>query len=128
MRYFRHLNAVGLLVAACGLVAVPARANMIIVPTFDSSITSDSAAAGIISTINQAIGMFEANIVTGITVNITFKESGGLGNSSTFFGTITYNQYLAALQSHSSHDATDNSALATLPAVPKQSSEWLHFR
>ena len=63
--------------------------------------------------------MFESQITTPITVNITFQEMGsGLGSSSTFFGTITYNQYLAALQAHSSSDAVDTSALATLPAGP----------
>ena len=36
----------------------------------------------------------------------------------TFFGGITYNQYLAALQAHSSGDAVDTSALASLPAGP----------
>jgi len=103
-----------------GLVAlVPAHASLIINPTFDSSITSDPNAAAVISTIDQAINMFESQITTGITVNITFQEMGsGLGSSSTFFGTITYSQYLAALQSHSSGDAVDTSALATLPAGP----------
>jgi hypothetical protein len=103
-----------------GLVAlVPAHASLIINPTFDSSITSDPNAAAVISTIDQAINMFESQITTGITVNITFQEMGsGLGSSSTFFGTITYSQYLAALQAHSSGDAVDTSALATLPAGP----------
>jgi hypothetical protein len=52
-------------------------------------------------------------------VNIDFTEmSGGLGQSSTFFGTVSYNQYLAALKAHSSGDATDTTALASLPAGP----------
>ncbi len=99
--------------------AGPARANLVITPTFDSSITSDPNAALIEATINQAIQFYETNITTPITVNITYAEmSGGLGESSTFFGTISYSQYLAALQSHSSGDATDTSALASLPAGP----------
>ena len=44
--------------------------------------------------------------------------STGLGQSSTFVGNITYSQYLAALQSHSSGNATDTSALASLRAGP----------
>jgi len=104
----------------CGLTAlVPAHAGIIINPTFDSSITSDPNSAGIINTIDQVINMFESQITTGISVNITFQGMGsGLGSSSTFFGTITYSQYLAALQAHSSGDAVDTSALATLPAGP----------
>lgn len=100
-------------------ILTPAKANIVFTPTFDSSITSDPNAAGIIGTINQAIGFYEANITTPITVNITFQEMGsGLGQSSTFFGTIGYSQYLSALQAHSSGDAADIAALATLPAGP----------
>jgi hypothetical protein len=92
---------------------------MVIVPTFDSSITGDPNAAFIQATINQAINFYQTNISTPVTVNITFQEMGsGLGQSSTFFSTITYNQYLAALQAHSSGDAVDTSALASLPAGP----------
>jgi hypothetical protein len=103
-----------------GLVAlVPAQAGLIINPTFDSTITSDPDAAAIETTINQAINMFESQITTGITVNITFQEMGsGLGQSSTFFGIVSYSQYLAALQAHSSGDAVDTSALASLPPGP----------
>jgi hypothetical protein len=110
----------GIALAICsGLTVTSAHAGLIINPTFDSSITSDANAAGIISTINQAILMFQTQITTPITVNITFAEMGsGLGQSSTFFGTVSYNQYLAALQAHSSGDAVDTSALATLPAGP----------
>lgn len=92
---------------------------MVIVPTFDASITGDPNAAFIQATINQAINFYQTNISTPVTVNITFQEMGsGLGQSSTFFGAITYSQYLAALQAHSSGDAVDTSALASLPAGP----------
>lgn len=100
-------------------ILTPAKANIVFNPTFDSSITGDPNGAAIIGTINQAIGFYEANITTPITVNITFQEMGsGLGQSSTFFGTISYSQYLSALQAHSSGDAADLAALATLPAGP----------
>ena len=108
-----------LTLAASTLVAfvAPAKANIAIVPTFDSSITSDSNAAGIEATINQAINFYEGIIITPITVNITFQEmNSGLGQSSTFFGTVSYSDYLAALQANSSGDAVDTSALASLPA------------
>jgi hypothetical protein len=110
----------GLFVVA-GLISIApsAKANITFNVTFDSTITGDPNAALIEATINQAIAFYEANITTPITVNLTYAEmSGGLGESSTFFGTITYNEYLAALQAHSSGDATDVSALASLPAGP----------
>jgi hypothetical protein len=96
--------------------APAAHANIIIVPTYDNTITSDPNAALIEATINQALAFYEANITNPITVHITYEEmSMGLGQSTTFFGQVSYSQYLAALQSHSSGDAVDNSALATLP-------------
>jgi hypothetical protein len=99
--------------------AIPAQANISFNATFDSTITSDPNAAAIEATINQAIAFYEANITNNTTVNITFGEmTSGLGQSSTFFGTITYAQYLSALQSHSSGDAVDTAALASLPAGP----------
>jgi hypothetical protein len=107
------------LFAAVTFTLTPVAQAIVIVPTFDSSITSDPNAVFIEATINQAINFYQANITTPITVAITYKEMvSGLGQSSTFFGTITYNQYLAALQSHSSGDAVDTSALATLPSGP----------
>lgn len=107
-------------VLVCGLTAlVPAQAGLTITPTFDSTIASDPDAADIEATINQAIGMFELDITNSISVNIDFQEMGsGLGQSSTFFGTISYSSYLSALQANSSGDATDTSALASLPAGP----------
>jgi hypothetical protein len=115
----RLLNlGVGLFVAVA-VFAPLAEGSFIINPTFGSTITGDPNSALIEATINQAISFYEANITNNITVNITFAEMGtGLGESSTFFGTITYSQYLAALQSHSSGDAVDISALASLPAGP----------
>ena len=100
--------------------AAPVRASsIVIVPTFSSNITSDPNAVAIESAINQTITFYESNITTPITVDITYAEmSTGLGESNTFFGSITYSQYLAALQSHSSGDAVDTAALASLPAGP----------
>jgi hypothetical protein len=99
--------------------AVPARANIVFVANFDSSINTDPNGANIKAAINQAIASYEAMITTPITVNITFQEMGtGLGQSLTFINTVTYNQYLAALQSHSSGDFVDTSALASLPSGP----------
>jgi len=110
----------GLLTAAFGVAlalgtAAPAKA-ITIYATFDTTISSDPNHAAIEATIDQAIAMYEAAITTNISVNITYAEmTSGLGQSSTYYGTITYSQYLAALQSHSSGDAVDVAALASLP-------------
>jgi hypothetical protein len=96
----------------------PAYADLIITPTFDSTITSDPNAATIENTINQAIQVYQTRFGDNITVAIKFQEtSSGLGSSSTFFGTITYSQYLTALTSHAT-TTNDAIALAHLPAGP----------
>ena len=126
MRKSKNLNGlartvVGLGLTSAGLLtfATPSQAGLIVNVTFDSTITSDPNAILIENAINQAIGFYEAQITTPITVAVKFSEIGsGLGQSSTFFSTITYNQYLAALLLHSSADAVDTSALASLPAGP----------
>ena len=103
---------------AYGVLAAPAKANITFNATFGSSITTDAHAADIIATINQAINFYEANITNPITVNITFNEMAtGLGQSSTFFNTVSYTEYLAALMTHSSGDAVDTAALASLPVA-----------
>ena len=101
--------------AFAGLVA-PAHAGIIIDANFESSITSDSNAAQIEAVINQAVNFYESIITTPITVTINYGEmTSGLGSSSTYYAPISYSDYLAALTSSSSGDATDTSALASLP-------------
>jgi hypothetical protein len=124
LKFYRALR-LNRLILTLGLSAAiiftftPAAHAIVIVPTFDSSITNDPNAAFIEATINQAINFYQTNITTPITVAITYQEmASGLGQSSTFFSTITYDQYLSALQSHSSGDAVDTSTLATLPPGP----------
>jgi hypothetical protein len=102
-------------IIAAAAVALPAKANLMITPTFDSSITSDPNAAGIEGAINAAIGIYEARFADPITVAIMFKEmTTGLGESSTFFANVGYATYLAALiaDAKTTNDAT---ALAHLP-------------
>src|SRR5882762_8175242 len=101
---------------AAAAVTLPARANLIISPTFAANITSDSNAAAIEGTINAAIAVYESNFTDPITVHITFQEGGGLGSSSTSFFNIPYTQYLAqlTLDAKTSDDAT---ALAHLPTA-----------
>lgn len=88
-----------------------------IVPTFDSTITSDPNAVTIENTINAAIQFYEARFSDPITVTILFQEintSGFYGTSQWWYYGIPYSQYRSALQ----QDATtsyDTVALAHLP-------------
>jgi hypothetical protein len=94
--------------------ASPARAQLNIVPTFDSTITGDPNAAAIEGTINAAIQEYRNAFSDHITVNITFGEGGGLGSSSTNILSIPYATYRAALVTHAT-TANDTVALANLP-------------
>lgn len=110
----------GLLLAVAVILGVmPVRA-LVIVPTFDSTITSDPNAAIIEGTINTAIQFYEARFADPITVTIYFKEistAGFYGQSSWWYYNIDYSYYLTALRA----DATttnDATALANLPGGP----------
>jgi hypothetical protein len=93
----------------------PLSANLVIVPTFDSSITGDPNAAAIEGVINGAISDYEARFTDPITVAIQFHEMGsGLGESSTFFQTISYNSFITALHADAT-TANDAIALSHLP-------------
>lgn len=119
-------RAIGRAVCSFGLigggilaVSSPARANLLIVPTFDSSITSDPNAATIEAGINAAIARVEAHILNPVTVNITFQIGsigGVLGTSIAEPAYVDYATYHSALQTAQILSANDNTALATLPA------------
>src|SRR5215472_6527494 len=90
------------LAVACAAISLgacaPVWANLIINPTYASNITGDPNAAAIEGAIQTAINVYQAVFTDPITVNITFQEmSSGLGSSSTFFGTVSYATYRAAL-------------------------------
>ena len=71
-RMARGAYALVAMVALCAVSPGRARANLVITPTFDSTITSDPNAAVIEGTINSAIGVLEADISTPITVSVYF--------------------------------------------------------
>jgi hypothetical protein len=100
---------------AFSVLTAPAEANIVINPTFGSSISGDANAAAIEATINSAINFYESNISTNITVNIGFGKGNGLGTSLTYIATDTYSDFITQLHAHSSGDATDTTALAGLP-------------
>jgi hypothetical protein len=92
-------------------------ASLVIVPTFDSTITSLAQAATIEATIKAAIATYEADITNPITVNITFKNlTSGLGTSSFNNYVVAYPTYLNALKATKT-SPSDTTALAGLPAT-----------
>lgn len=97
----------------------PLRANLIITPTFDSSIQNDPNAASIEAAINAAISNYEADFINPINVAIDFGEmSSGLGQSSSSTYTIPYSDFDTAYQSNASKDPAAQTAIAagTVPA------------
>ena len=115
LRAVRSVVGVAAAIGILGMAGV-ASANLVITPTFGSSITNDPNAATIESTINTAIGTYEAYFATPINVSIKFKEMGsGLGMSETYYAPpITYSQYYHALATHAT-TTNDAMALASLP-------------
>src|SRR5579871_2660302 len=89
---------VGLSLSA--LTATPAAAQLMIIPTFDSTITSDPNAAAIETTINNAISVYEHTFSNPITVSVLIHEdqSIGLGQSAFVADTVDYNTFRTALQ------------------------------
>jgi CSLREA domain-containing protein len=100
-------------------VTATARTGLVIVPTFDSSITNDPNAAAIENTINTAIQAYENAYSNPITVQIYFEEmSSGLGQSNT--GVVydaTYAGFRSGLAANqaSSGQSDQATALAHLP-------------
>jgi hypothetical protein len=87
-------------------IAVPSRADLLIVPTFDSTIKSDPNASAIEATINQAIGVYDSLFGNNITVSIYFSEmSGGLGLSDTAVYTNSYSSFRSGLVSNDANPA-----------------------
>jgi hypothetical protein len=77
-----------------------ARADLVINPIFDSSITSNPNAATIESTINAAIQVYETRFSNSITVSIRFVNSTDptvLGESQTAIGTLNYSDWTHAM-------------------------------
>ena len=113
------------LVMALAMGVRPADASNVsalnIIPTFDSSITSDPNAAAIEGTINLAILFYDTTFTTAtaapIGVTIDFKAvTSGLGESQTTLYDVGYQAFINSLTAASSGDSTDSTALAHLPA------------
>ncbi len=98
--------------------AIPARANLVISPTFDASISGDPNAVGIEATIRTAISFFEATYSSPIDVPIYFQEGGGLGSSNFFYYEATYQTFYDQLVATGANSA----AIAGLTAHGGNSS------
>lgn len=103
--------------ASLSLAAAQPSHALVIVPTYDVSITGHPSAGTIMGSINSLLTIYQNTFSDPITVNITFKadESIGLGQSVSFLSnSIPYNAYRAALVADAS-SADDATALASLP-------------
>jgi hypothetical protein len=95
--------------------APSAFADLVIIPTFDRSITGNANAAAIEGAINTAIAAIEGLYSNSVTVPVTFTynpDTVNLGRSlETFYG-VSYNQYITALQADLAANP-QNTVLAT---------------
>jgi type II secretory pathway pseudopilin PulG len=120
------------LLLALGASAVPAfSSGFTIVPTFDSTITSQSNAAAVEAAINAAISQIEGYFTDNITVPIEFsEESSGVGNSSTFVSQVSYTDFRNALKDDEK-DSDDAGAIdfdvpdQTTSPVDGQANMWV---
>lgn len=107
------------------LVAIPASASSLtIVPTFDSTITSDPNAAVIEATINSAIQVYDSLFSNPITVSIEFTEmSSGLSQNVKPLDSISYSTFYSAYSTNAAdnNDPAAQTALAS-GVVPNQTT------
>jgi hypothetical protein len=101
-------------------------AGLVIIPTFDSSITGNPNGAAIQSMINQAVAIYQSLFSDPITVRILFRYSntevngnplppGLLARSNFVIYTIPWNIFINALRADAK-TGNDNTANASLPA------------
>jgi len=121
MRHFschRYWPVLMSTVTALLLSAASARADLIITPTFDSSITGNPNATIIENTIDTAIQQYEARYANDIDVTIDFEAmSSGLGQSQTTLYAIPYTDFYSAFAAEVALDPRPDTseALSELP-------------
>ncbi len=111
-----RIQLIKLLAGMTVLSAAASAYSLTIVPTFDSSITGDPNGAAMEAAINAAIQVYESTYTDDVTVQITFVNDTtvGLGQSDTFYFTVSYSSYHTALKNKAA-DANDTNALSKLP-------------
>jgi hypothetical protein len=107
------LSAVIFVIAA----ATEARAGLVIIPTFESSMNAQQEAA-----VNYVIGQYESLYTNNITLRMDFSMGvTGLGESESYFEDgFTYSQVTAALAAEAAANPTDTikqTVVANLPAI-----------
>lgn len=109
------LSRLAIFAAVIVLGGTPVRANMVIVPVWDTTITSDPAYSTITNTIMKAIAVYAGCFSNNITVYINFQEmTSGLGESSYAYYYVSYSYYRSHLAAGASTFYVTN-ALAHLP-------------
>ncbi|HEX4590253.1 MAG TPA: NF038122 family metalloprotease, partial [Gemmataceae bacterium] len=115
----------------------PARAQVIITPTFDSSITGSPNSAALQAAINNAIAIYHSLYTDNINISILFRYattgpngsplgSGLLAQSNYTIYSPTYDDYISALNSDTPRSGYRTIALAHLPpasAFPNNPSQ-----
>jgi hypothetical protein len=106
----------------------PAHGQLVITPTFDSSITGSANSAQLQADINQAIGIYQSLYTDNVNLSILFRYSTTGPNGSPLSGGLLaqsnyvlysqlYNTYTTALTADTPKSANDLKALANLPAA-----------
>jgi hypothetical protein len=110
------------IVACCAVAACGSAPALTIIPTFDSTITSDQNHAAIENTINNAISVYEQDFSNSIKVPIYFSELSGtttLGESMDAHTTISYSAFRSALAA----EPTSAVRATALQYLPNQANE-----
>jgi hypothetical protein len=101
--------------ATISITVNPPLAGLIINPVWDTTILNDPNAATIMNTISNTVLVYETKFSDNVTVTIKFAEmASGLGQSSTFVGTVPYANFYNALVADSK-TTNDVTALANIP-------------
>ena len=110
----RSLSGATLLGSLALTASSPPVHALLIIPTFDSTITNASNAADIENAINTSIGTVDALYGNSITVSVDFNLAPGsfLGVTNPSFVDVTYTAYTNALKANSAENPA-NTVLAT---------------
>jgi hypothetical protein len=97
--------------------AIPAFANPVITAEYDPGAGFTAADMAVIQ---SALNFYENNVADNFSLTIAFGASPGGGGSSVWStDTVNYSDYYSALVGHSSGNATDTSAIASLGGGPQ---------
>lgn len=120
----RALRPRPLAVAWAALFAAVAstHAQLIITPTFDSSITSLPNAVAVEAAINAAIAQTTSQITTfhldNVSIDFVYDPTTDLGANISATNDLSLSQYVADLKSNPTKSALQTSAIATMPTGP----------